>query len=409
MKCRSCSSQLNLTWANLRTSPPSNSFLTKEELNSPETYYPLKVEICTNCWLAQVDEYKHHADIFSKNYVYFSSFSSSWLNHAKSYVGKMIQEFEPRKNSMWIEIASNDGYLLQYVKEAGINCLGIEPTESTAKVSREKGIDTITEFFGVELAKNLVAKGIKADIMSANNVLAHVPNLHDFVGGFRELLSENGVVTFEFPHLMQLLQQNQFDTIYHEHFSYLSVTALVPLFKAEGLRIFNIEEIPTHGGSLRVYATPQASKWTKNPDVETILRKEREAGLKDTATYKRYQAQIEEVKVNLIEWLVEEKKAGRKVVAYGAAAKGNTLLNYCGIDEGLISVVADASPYKQNMYLPGSRIPVVKPESLKSYQPDTVLILPWNLKKEVSEYLTSLMPKGTKAAVAVPSLEVWEL
>lgn len=408
MKCRSCFEQLELSWADLRTSPPSNSFLSQQDLAKPEVYYPLEVKVCQNCWLAQIDEYKHHAEIFSKNYVYFSSFSKSWLAHAKSYVAQMILDFPPQKDFLWIEIASNDGYLLQYVKAVGLPALGIEPTESTAAVSRQNGILTISEFFGCSLGKSLAEKGHRADLMTANNVLAHVPNLHDFLGGFCEILKPEGVVTFEFPHLLNLLELNQFDTIYHEHFSYLSLTPLVPLFEKIGLKIFRVQEIPTHGGSLRVFAGLKSSQKKIESSVDQILQKEDTHGLRKPEIYKMFQLKIDQVKNDLLNWLVSEKRQGRRVAAYGAAAKGNTLFNYAGVGRDLICAVADASPYKQNLYLPGSRIPVVSPDQLQKLNPDSILILPWNIREEIADQLRPFLKPQVQMVVAIPKLEIFK-
>lgn len=406
MKCRSCATELKHIWADLNTSPPSNSFLTEEELYQPEIYYPLQVFVCHECWLAQVDEHKHHEEIFSKNYVYFSSYSNSWLKHAKHYVENIQHRFEVGPQSRWIEVASNDGYLLQYVRELGIPCLGIEPTKSTADVAKAKGIKTICEFFSTQLGKRLAQENLSADVICANNVLAHVPNIHDFLGGFREILKPDGVATFEFPHLLNLMNQNQFDTIYHEHFSYLSLIALEPLFEKEGLRIFDVEEIDTHGGSLRLYASRTTStRHTTQDSVRRILNKELQAGLANIELYQNFQKKIDQVKIELLDWLLKCKKNDQKVVAYGAAAKGNTLLNYCGIGKDLIAAIADASPHKQGMYLPGSRIPVVSLEELKGLKPDAVLILPWNIKDEVAALLRQTLPASVDLMIAIPKLK----
>ena len=407
MKCRFCNTELNAVFIDLNNSPASNSFLKEEELNEPETFYPLKVYTCHQCFLVQVDEYKKSDAIFNSDYVYFSSYSSSWLKHAKAYTDTMTSRFGYTGQSLVIEVASNDGYLLQYFKEKNIRVLGIEPTANTAKVAVSKGIESVVDFFGVRLAKQLVAKNIKADLLLGNNVLAHVPDIVDFVGGMKIILKEEGVVTMEFPHLMQLVDNNQFDTIYHEHFSYLSFTTVQQVFASQGLELFDVDEIPTHGGSLRIYAKHKEDKSKDiTPNVAAILKKEADKGMNSLAYYDNFQQKALKVKLDLTDFLIQQKRAGKKVAAYGAAAKGNTLLNYCGIKNDLIDFVVDANPHKQNKYLPASHIPVVNEQYLKDKQPDFVIILPWNLKDEITAQLSYIKEWKGKFVVPIPALQI---
>ena len=407
MQCRFCKMELTDVFIDLFNSPASNSFITKEQLNEPETFFPLKVYTCPSCFLVQVDEYKKSDAIFDSNYVYFSSYSTSWLAHAKKYVEKMIDRFGYNAHSQVMEVASNDGYLLQYFKERGVPVLGIEPTANTAAAAKEKGIDSVVDFFGVRLAKQLVAEGKKADLLLGNNVLAHVPDILDFVGGMKVLLSAEGVVTMEFPHLMQLVDKNQFDTIYHEHFSYLSFYSVQQIFESQGLEMFDVEELPTHGGSLRIYAKHKED--TSKPigeNVALLLEKEAAKGMKTMAYYHNFQQRALKVKMDLISFLIEQKRAGKRVAAYGAAAKGNTLLNYCGIKSDLIDFVVDANPHKQNKFLPASHIPVMNEAHLKAEKPDFVIILPWNLKDEITKQLEYIGEWGGKFVIPIPVVEV---
>jgi 2-polyprenyl-3-methyl-5-hydroxy-6-metoxy-1,4-benzoquinol methylase len=408
MNCRFCKTSLEHVFIDLLNSPASNSFLIKEQLNEPETFYPLKVYTCHKCFLVQVDEYKKSDAIFNSEYVYFSSYSSSWLAHAKEYTQKMIDRFGFNNSSAVIEIASNDGYLLQYFKEKGIPVLGIEPAANTAKVAISKGIKTITDFFGVRLAKELSGKNIKADLLLGNNVLAHVPDILDFIGGVKIILKEKGIVTMEFPHLMQLIDNNQFDTIYHEHFSYLSFHTVKQIFESQGLMIFDVDEIPTHGGSLRIYATHKENiQQEVFQSVQLLLDKEYANGINQIDHYNNFQEKALKIKLQLLQFLVSQKHQNKKVVAYGAAAKGNTLLNYCGIKNDLIDFVADANPHKQNKFLPASHIPVKDEIELKKAQPDFVLILPWNLRDEVTVQLNYIKEWGGKFVVLIPELEIF--
>ncbi|MGO2511171.1 methyltransferase domain-containing protein [Marinomonas polaris] len=402
MKCRFCNTPLDLVFADLVNSPPSNSFLTENELNEPEVFYPLKTYVCDECKLVQIDEYKKSDDIFSSNYVYFSSFSNSWLEHAKKYVEDISTKLDLKPTSFVTEIASNDGYLLQYFKEKNIPCLGIEPTSSTAAVAKGKGIDVIEDFFGSKLALNLK----KSDLILGNNVLAHVPDINDFVRALKIALKDSGTITMEFPHLMNLIKDNQFDTIYHEHFSYLSLYTVKQIFEAQDLKLYDVEKLSTHGGSLRIYATHSDNTSLKETEnISSILEEEHDFGLLDINVYKEFQERANKVKCDLVEFLLKAKKENKKVVAYGAAAKGNTLLNYAGVKADLIEFVVDKSPYKQGLYLPGSHIPVVSEEVLRNSAPDYVLILPWNIKDEVVTQLDYLRVNGCQFVVAVPSLE----
>jgi len=407
MKCRFCNHTIQTEFADLVNSPPSNSYLTEKQLNEPETYYPLKVLVCENCFLVQVDEYYKSTEIFSSDYAYFSSYSTSWLAHAKKYTEMMIDRFNYNGNSQVIEIASNDGYLLQYFKQKNIPVLGIEPTANTAKVAADKGIPSVIDFFGVKLAKQLVADGKQADLLLGNNVLAHVPDIMDFVAGMKIVLKELGVITMEFPHLYQLVVNNQFDTIYHEHFSYLSFSTVKQIFEANSLTMFDVEEIPTHGGSLRIFAkhTNDASK-AIGKNVEDMLGKEKEAGMLSLDYYTNFKVKIENVKIDFLEFLTLQKKAGKKVAAYGAAAKGNTLLNYCGVKNDMIEFVVDASPSKQNKFMPGSHIPIVNEERIKNEKPDFIIILPWNIKDEIEKQLEYVKEWGCKFVVPIPNLQI---
>lgn len=408
MNCRFCRNTLTNEFVDLGFSPPSNSYLNVTDLNEPETFFPLRIMVCEKCFLVQIDEFAKHDDIFNSDYAYFSSFSTSWLAHAKAYTEMMIDRFGFNSQSQVIEIASNDGYLLQYFKEKGVPVLGIEPTANTAAAAKEKGVESIVDFFGVRLANLLTAEGRKADLLLGNNVLAHVPDINDFVGGLKILLNHEGVITFEFPHLQQLIDKNQFDTIYHEHFSYLSLITVKEIFEYNGLNIFDVEEISTHGGSLRIFAKhiEDISKTISN-NVANILNKELDFGIADLVVYQGYQEKAEKVKNDFTLFLIEAKNKNRKVVGYGAAAKGNTLLNFAGIKKDLLHFVADASPHKQNKFLPGVHIPVFDEQKIKNEKPDYVVILPWNLKQEISDQLHYIRAWGGKFVVAVPKLEIF--
>lgn len=407
MKCRHCNTELSLPLVDLGSSPPSNAYLTQKTLKAPEKWFPLNVLVCQSCWLVQTEDFTGAEELFDEEYAYFSSFSSSWLAHAKHYVENMVERFGLTDKSMVIEVAANDGYLLQYVKEKNIPCLGVEPTTSTAKAAKGKGIDMVEEFFGITLAKKLVSQGKQADLTTANNVLAHVPDINDFVAGFTHLLKQNGVATFEFPHLLNLIEKNQFDTIYHEHFSYLSLIAVNTIFKANGLSIFDVEEITTHGGSLRVYAQrTETGQHSESDRYFALLAKEKSIGMETAAFYANFQQKANKVKYDLTKFLIQAKESGKKVIAYGAAAKGNTLLNFAGIKEDLLACVVDKNPAKQNKFLPGSRVPIMNENVIKEFKPDYILILPWNLKHEVIEQLNYVRTWSGKFVTAVPVMEI---
>ena len=410
MKCRHCNTELKHVFADLSYSPVSNAMLSDGQLNEPEIYYPLKIFVCDNCYLVQVDVMQKADKIFDEEYTYFSSFSKSWLQHAKDYVDMMIGRFGFNGNSLVLEIASNDGYLLQYFKEQNVPVLGVDPTANTASEAEKKGIRTIVDFFGSKLAtEQLADAGKRADLIIGNNVLAHVPDINDFVKGMKIALNEGGVVTMEFPHLMKLVEECQFDTIYHEHFSYLSFIAVKRIFENQGLEMFDVEEIPTHGGSLRIFAKHKedASKEI-SPRVLALIQKEKEIGVNSLKYYEGFQARVEKIKYDSLSFLIEQKRKGKKIIGYGAAAKGNTLINYCGIKgTDMIEFVVDASPYKQDKYLPGSHIPVVSKEQIAEYKPDYVIILPWNLKKEISGQLEYIREWGGRFVIFIPELTVF--
>ena len=407
MNCRHCNTRLEQTFIDLISQPPSNSFLTEEQLNEPEVYFPLKIYVCPECFLVQVEEYKKSQDIFSDEYVYYSSFSSSWVAHAKAYVDMAIERFSLTSDSLVVEIASNDGYLLQHCVERSIPCLGIEPTGGTADAAEEKGVPTIRSFFDEEFAQGMVNDGKQADLLLGNNVLAHVPDINGFVKGLTVALKKTGTITMEFPHLMNLVEKNQFDTIYHEHFSYLSLTSVQAIFSAHGLKLFDVEELPTHGGSLRIFAChDENSKCQVSQSVTDLLAYEAQKGLKHLEYYEGFQQKVDNVKDELLTFLIEQKRAGKSVAAYGAAAKGNTLLNYCGVKSDLISFCVDASPHKQNLFMPGSHIPVFAPEALKDQKPDFILILPWNIKEEITKQHAYVKEWGGRFVTAIPELTI---
>lgn len=407
MKCRHCQAKLTLSLIDLGAAPPSNAYLNQQTLHAPEKYFPLRVLVCTECWLVQTEDYAGADELFSADYAYFSSFSTTWLKHAEQYVADMVQRFALNANSHIVEVAANDGYLLQYAKAREIPCLGIEPTTSTAQAARVKGIEIVEAFFGVKLAQQLAAQGKQADLTAANNVLAHVPDINDFVAGFAVLLKSAGVSTFEFPHLLRLVSENQFDTIYHEHYSYLSLTAVQRIFEHNGLSIFDVEELPTHGGSLRVYAQRKDSgDHALSNNVAKLLARETAAGMNSAAFYAGFQDKANKVKNDLLLFLIDAQRAGKTVAGYGAAAKGNTLLNYAGVRSDLLPYVVDRNPAKQDKFLPGCRIPIVAEAHLKQNRPDFVLILPWNLRAEVVEQLAYVREWGGQFVTSVPVLEV---
>lgn len=407
MKCRHCGSTHFSPFLDLGTAPPSNSYLAEGDLAKPELWYPLVVRVCRDCLLVQTEDFAGRETFFSESYAYFSSFSQSWLSHAERYVEDMATRFGLGPQSHVVEIAANDGYLLQYVKARGIACLGVEPTKSTATAARARGIDIVEEFFGQALADRLVAEGKQADLMAANNVLAHVPDINDFVSGFARLLKPDGVATFEFPHILNMMAENQFDTAYHEHFSYLSLMAVERIMAANGLRIFDVEKTPWHGGSLRVFVCRDASAThALNANVKTVLDAERAAGLDRAETYASMQDGALQVRDAFLEFLIDARRKGLRVAAYGAAAKGNTLLNFSGVKSDLIAAVADKNPAKQGQYMPGSRIRIVDEQTLMALRPERVVILPWNLRDEIMRQLSSIRDWGGKFVTAIPTLTI---
>ena len=406
MKCRHCQAELTLPLVDLGAAPPSNAYLTHETLRTPEKYYPLRVLVCTECWLAQTEDYAQADELFSADYAYFSSTSTGWLAHAARYAEKMTQQLSLTKDSLVIEVASNDGYLLKNFLASGIPCLGIEPTASTAAAAEALGIPVLREFFGEESGKRLAATNMQADLIAGNNVYAHVPDINDFTRGLKEALKPAGTITLEFPHLMRLLEHTQFDTIYHEHFSYLSLYAVDRIFKAAGLRICDVEELSTHGGSLRVYGCHEEDARSTSSAVITMLQEESRRGMQRASTYTDFQIRADKIKNALLMFLIEQKQAGKTVAAYGAAAKGNTLLNYAGVKPDLLPFVCDAAVAKQSKFMPGSHIPILAPAALFEGRPDYLVILPWNIAAEVKQQNVELARKGMKFVTAVPTLEI---
>jgi len=405
--CRFCQSCLNHTFVDLGMSPLSNGFLKSEQLNKAEKFYPLHAYVCEKCLLVQLEEFESPDHIFANDYAYFSSYSESWLNHAKQYTDLMINRFQFNQSSRVIEIASNDGYLLQFFQAQSIPVLGIEPATNVAQVAIEKGVDTLVKFFGVETAQELVGQGKKADLLLGNNVLAHVPNINDFVAGMKIVLKPEGIITMEFPHLLRLIEQSQFDTIYHEHFSYLSFVTVEKIFAHHGLTLFDVEELPTHGGSLRIYAKHSENNKIKiDQRVEALKEVERQKGLGNLETYLNFSRKVQETKRKLLSFLIQVKIDGKTVVGYGAAAKGNTLLNYCGIRTDFIDYTCDRSPHKQGKFLPGTHIPIYSPDKISETKPDYVLILPWNLKEEITQQLSNVREWGGKFVVPIPEVEI---
>lgn len=407
MNCRGCGTPLVLPLIDLGTSPPSNAYLRRDQLEQAEHWVPLKVAVCQECWLVQTEDYTSADSLFDADYAYFSSFSSTWLAHAERYVAEMVERFGLNAQSRVVEIAANDGYLLQYVARRGIACLGVEPTRSTAQAAREKGLEIRELFFGRETAQQLQEEGWAADLMAANNVLAHVPDINDFLAGFATLLKPTGVATFEFPQLLTLMAGQQFDTLYHEHYSYLSLTAVQRLCERNGLEVFDVSELPTHGGSLRVFVQrADGQRRDLQPAVQQQLQAELAAGVKTPEYYATLAPAAERIKHELLRFLLQAKADGKRVVGYGAAAKGNTLLNYAGVKPDLLAWVADASPHKQGKFLPGSRIPVVSPERIEIEKPDYVLVLPWNLLDEITGQYAQVKRWGGSFVVAIPELSV---
>jgi SAM-dependent methyltransferase len=407
MRCRHCFSELTHVFIDLGFAPPSNAYLTKDGLKLPEKYYPLKVMVCNECWLVQTEDYTQADELFDSEYAYFSSTSSVWLEHAKNYSNKVIKELNLNEKSLVIEVASNDGYLLKNFINANIPCLGIEPTISTAKVAEGLGIEVLKKFFGEQLGVQLTVEGRQADLIIGNNVYAHVPDVNDFTRGLKAALKPNGTITLEFPHLMRLIEFNQFDTIYHEHFSYLSLYAVRKIMSESGLRIFDVEELPTHGGSLRIYICHQNDPRRTISAVGEMLITEKKFGLQDLKIYADFQSRADLIKNNFLGFLLAQKKLGKKVAAYGAAAKGNTLLNYSGVKTDLLSFICDAAKAKQGKFMPGSHISILPPERLSNADIDYLVILPWNIKDEVVSSTRNLLSINSRYVTAIPSLEIF--
>lgn len=408
MKCRHCGQPLEHTFLDLGFAPPSNAYLTQDDLNRPEKYFPLKVRVCDHCWLVQTEDYAEVDELFNADYAYFSSTSESWLQHARQYALDMRSRLALGPDSFVIEVASNDGYLLKNFVEMQIPCLGIEPTASTASAAEQLGIPVWREFFGENLARRLATEGKQADLIAGNNVYAHVPDINDFTRGLKSALKPGGTITLEFPHLLQLIRHTQFDTIYHEHFSYLSLGTVQRIFESHGLKVYDVQTLQTHGGSLRVFGCRAEHPAVPSQKVADILAEEADHGLQRLETYKQFQARADQIKDNLLEFLIQQKKSGKVVAAYGAAAKGNTLLNHAGIKGDLLACVFDAAPSKQFKYMPGSHLPILPPEQIDAVRPDVMLILPWNISREVIRQQGYLRQKGTQFVVAVPDLKIIE-
>ena len=408
MNCRHCGSRLEHTFLDLGHAPPSNAYLSEADLGRPELYFPLKIMVCAKCWLVQTEDYALAEDLFSAEYAYFSSTSSSWLAHAKAYADAMTDRLGLDARSLVIEVASNDGYLLRNFVESGIPCLGIEPTNSTAEAAEALGIPVLREFFGESLGRDLASDGKQADLIVGNNVYAHVPDINDFTVGLKAALKERGTVTLEFPHLMRLLEYTQFDTVYHEHFSYLSLYTVSRIFENAGLRVFDVEELPTHGGSLRIFGCHDDDPRTTADSVNKLLTAEADRGLQELATYDDFQSCADAVKDGLLNFLLEQKREGKSILAYGAAAKGNTLLNYAGVKPDLLPMVCDAALAKQGKFMPGSHIPIVKPDVIREIKPDILLVLPWNLAEEIAEKHSYIAEWGGRFAIAVPTLKIFK-
>lgn len=407
MKCRHCACDLKLQLVDLGSAPPSNAYLTEHTLKTPEKWFPLRVLVCEHCWLVQTEDPAEAHLLFDADYAYFSGFSTTWRAHCERYVATMVTRFALNAGSNVVEVAANDGCLLECVKARQIPSIGVEPTSGTAAAARAKGLSIVEDFFGVRMAQELAAQGKHADLTVANNVLAHVPEIDDFTAGFRILLKPQGVATFEFPHLLRLIAENQFDTIYHEHYSYLSLTSVIAIFAANGLTVFDVEELPTHGGSLRVFAQrSDTGQQTQGVVVGELLRREAQAGLTSSDFYAGFQDRTDKVKDDFVSFLLDAKRRNKTVAAYGAAAKGNTLMNYAGVRPDLISFVVDRNPAKQGLYMPGSRIPIVDEGHLRQQQPDYVVILPWNLEIEVVSQLEYIKVWGGQLVTAVPRLRI---
>lgn len=406
MRCRHCGAFIQHGLVDLGFAPPSNSYLTDRDLERPEKYFPLRVLVCDQCWLVQTKDFIDAEELFNPEYAYFSSTSRVWLDHAARFVDSIVPKLNLTKDSFVLEVASNDGYLLKNFLELGIPCLGIEPTASTACAAEENGITVVREFFGEKLAKQLVATGRVADLIVANNVYAHVPNINDFTLGLKAALKAGGTITLEFPHLFRLIEEVQFDTIYHEHFSYLSLYSVSRIFEAAGLRVLDVEELPTHGGSLRVFGCHLCDDRQSTSAVEWLLKREANAGLRDAAIYQAFQVKVNRVKDQLLTFLIEQKRLGKKVAGFGAAAKGSTLLNFAGLKSDLVSFIADNAMSKQGKFMPGSHIPILPPAAVKDKRPDFLLVLPWNIKDEIISANTNIRQWGGQFVTAIPILQI---
>ena len=406
MNCRHCQRPLERVFLDLGFAPPSNRYLKAEDLQRPEQYLPLKLYVCDGCWLVQTQDVAGETELFTDDYAYFSSISTSWLRHAAAYAQAITSRLRLGPKSFVVEVASNDGYLLKNFVAAGIPCLGIEPTASTAAAAERLGIPVWREFFGAALARKIAAERGPADLVAGNNVYAHVPDINDFTRGLEILLTPDGVVTLEFPHLVRLIEGIQFDTVYHEHYSYLSLTAVDHVFRDAGMRIFDVQELPTHGGSLRVYGCREASQRQELPAVAAMLDREKAFGLTDGAIYDAFQPRISRIRDGLLSYLIAKRQAGRVVAAYGAAAKGNTLLNYAGVKPDLLAYVCDAAPSKQGLFLPGTHLPIHAPHVIRERHPDSILLLPWNLREEIARDLDYVKEWGGELVVAVPEIAI---
>ncbi len=406
MICRHCKNPLEHVFLDLGYAPPSNSYVRAEQVGHPEKYYMLKLYVCDQCWLVQTEDNGSGDDLFQADYAYFSSVSASWLDHAKRYVEMITDRLGLGTDSLVMEIASNDGYLLRNFVEKNIPCLGIEPTSSTAEVAKGLGIPVIGEFFGSGFAERLVGEGRQSDLIIGNNVYAHVPDINDFSAGLKKALKTGGTITLEFPHLMTLLEHNEFDTVYHEHYSYLSLYTVSRIFRSHGLRVWDVEQLPTHGGSLRVYGCHEDDPRADSRNVNTILEQEESAGMRALDVYLQFQPKADKIKNDMLAFLIEQNRQGRSVAAYGAAAKGSTLMNYAGIKPDLLPFVCDAAPSKQGKYMPGSHIPILPPAALQEHKPDYVIIFPWNIADEVMRQQACIREWGGRFAVAIPEWQV---
>lgn len=405
--CRFCKSPLEHTFVHLGMSPLCQDFVGKADLKKMEPFFPLHVYVCDHCFLVQLEEFATPDEIYD-DYLYFSSYSDTWLTHSKNYADKVVDEFKITENSLVAELASNDGYLLQYFFVRGIPVLGIEPATNAAVIAERKGIRTERKFFGVKTAHELIEKYGKVDLLIGNNVLAHVPDINDFIAGMKLFLKSDGVITMEFPHLLRLMEENQFDTIYHEHFSYLSFSTVNTMFRHHGLTLVNVEELTTHGGSLRIYAKHEEQDAVISDTVHLLLNRELEAGVRSLAFYKAFGEKVAQAKWKILEFLITAKRKGKKIVGYGAPGKGNTLLNYCGIRTDFIDYTVDKNPHRQGKYLPGTLIPVYHPDKIRETKPDYVFILPWNLKDEIMDSMEYIQEWGGKFVVPIPELKVLE-